>query len=276
MAVSATATAAASTLPWARASAKGELPIPGAFRLQASNGYTLTVLGLAPPGGASSRMMLIMSGTNRAVTYIAPATVTETSIEANLGALGEISVTFRRSGKPATARCGERQVSFDSGLYEGKIAFHGEEGYADAEATSVPGNLDFYLQELCGEFVSGGGGPRRGAQLNIRNPGLGPELFVANRKPGAAFIEANVSEYVSGIRIDRYTRLVMPEGCFLYDNKLRTASLRPPAPFAGSARFDRGKKAAQRWSGDLTVDMPGHSGVPLTGGALRATLTPSE
>lgn len=68
----------------------------------------------------------------------------------------------------------------------------------------------------------------------------------------------------------------MPGGDFTYDRRLRTATVHPPAPFAGSARFDLGKKAGQRWGGDLTVDLPGRAGVPLTGPALRATLVPSE
>lgn len=272
-----TAASAAAGPPWAQARAQGQLPIPGAFRLQASNGYTLYVASLGTSGGASDRLLLVVSGTHRGVTYVAPATITKTSIQADLGALGEIALTFKPSGKPATARCGKKLFRFDSGNYEGKIEFHGEEGYTDVEATSVPGNIDIFVQELCGEFVSSGGGPSRGAQLSIRNPALGPQLFVAKRRPGgAALIEANVSEYAGGIRIDRHASLLMPAGRFLYDRSLQTATLRPPAPFAGSARFDRAKKAGKRWSGDLTVDMPGRAGVPLTGGALRATLVPSE
>jgi hypothetical protein len=48
------------------------------------------------------------------------------------------------------------------------------------------------------------------------------------------------------------------------------------APFAGSARFDLEAKAGRRWSGDLTVDMPGRADVSLTGPPLRASLSPSE
>lgn len=84
-----------------------------------------------------------------------------------------------------------------------------------------------------------------------------------------------MSEYSSGISIQRFTSQWVPGVAFRYDRRLRTATVRPPAPFAGSAKFDLGKKAGQRWSGDLTVDMPGRAGVPLTGPALRATLSPS-
>lgn len=68
---------------------------------------------------------------------------------------------------------------------------------------------------------------------------------------------------------------MVPAAAFRYERRLRTAAVGPPAPFAGSAKFDLGKKADQRWSRDLTVDMPARTGVPLTGRALRATLSPS-
>ena len=66
----------------------------------------------------------------------------------------------------------------------------------------------------------------------------------------------------------------MPGADFTYDRHLRTATVSPPAPFAGSAHFDLGKKAGRRWSGDLTVDLPGRTATPLTGPTLRATLSP--
>ena len=276
--IATTAAAAVASGPArAHATAKWSLPIPGAFRLQASNGYTLQVLGLRSYKGRPSSILLIVSRTGQEVTYFAPATITETSIQANLGTLGEISVTFQRSGRPATTRCGKDTISFDSGRYEGKIEFHGEEGYTDAEAMSAPGSIDVYLEGLCDGFASEGGGPRGGAQLHIRNPALGPELTVVKSHTGAAaFFGVILNEFTNGIGIERFMSLRMRSGCFTYDRRLRTATLRPPAPFFGTGKFDRRKKAGKRWSGNLMVDMPGRAGVPLTGSALRATLTPSE
>jgi hypothetical protein len=225
-------------------------------------------------------VLIVALGANQGVTYTAPATITETSIQANLGALGEISVTFQRSGQAAKARCGHETVAFDSGQYEGKIAFHGEEGYTDVEATNVPGNIDYWLQGICGAGVFGGSfGPSRtpGAELYLRNPALGPRLSVSKSKPrAAARISVSDSEFSNGISIERFIGLRMPAGRFTYDRRLRSATLRPPAPFAGSARFDLGRKAGKRWSGDLTVDMPGRSDLPLTGPALRAYLVPFQ
>jgi hypothetical protein len=213
----------------------------------------------------------------KGVTYEFPAIITETSIQADLGNLGEISVSFHPSGRAASIPC-ERDIRFDSGNYEGTIDFHGEEGYTTVEASIVPGNIDYIAAELCGESFSGGlVGQGRGAALDVRNPALGPEMKVRKHRPGAAAqVAAWISEYSSGISIERFATAVMPGSAFAYDRRLLTATVRPPAPFAGSARFDRRKKAGQRWSGDLTVDLPGKAAVPLTGPSLRATLGPSE
>jgi hypothetical protein len=261
----------------ASAAEKKPLLVPGAFRLAGSNGYDLFVIGTPGfrkgPGG----LQIYAYAKNKGVRYQVPATVTETSMQADLGELGEISVEFKRSGRAVSVVCGDREIRFDSGSYQGTISFHGEEGFTTVEATTVRGNIE-YVQALCdeGSFVEGGSGRPRGAELYIRNPALGQGMSVSKSGPGAAAsIAAWMREYtIGGISIQRYTESRIPASAFTYDRRLRTATVSPPAPFAGSARFARGNKAGQRWSGDLTVDLPGRSDVPLTGPTLRAYLVP--
>jgi hypothetical protein len=255
-------------------------PVPGGFRLEASNGYSLIALGIPAHEGQPATIELFVNGQHQGVSYSAPAIVTETSIQANLGELGEISVTFHPSGKPTKVRpkCGGRPVSFDSGRYEGRIDFHGEEGYTEVETTSVPGNIDFFLGIFCSSISGRSSGPLLpGAELHVRNPQLGPELTVEKNRPRAPTrFEVSDSEYHSGIAIDRFTSSFAPAGAFRYDRRLRTAILHPPAPFAGTARFDHSAKPSSRWRGDLTVDMPGRANMPLTGADLRARLIHAE
>jgi hypothetical protein len=262
-----------------RASAKASaaLPVPGAFRLQGTNGYRLYVVAEPPRKGSRGSLLIVAAVKGKQVTYHAPATVTETSMQSNLGELGEISVSFHRSGLATAIPCGKRTVRFASGTYEGRIVFHGEEGYTSVEATTVVGDAAFLVSGFCGPgFVEGSSGSRNGAELRVRNPGLGPNLTVEKSRPGApALIFARLTEYENGISIERVTGWRIPAGDFTYDPHLRSASVHPPAPFSGSARFDLGLKAGRRWSGDLAVDMPGRADVPLTGPLLRATLTPS-
>jgi hypothetical protein len=273
--------ATASTASQRAVVAKDQLLIPGAFRLSGSNGYTLYVIGLGSREGEAGSVLIFAFAKGKGASYRAPATVTETAIQADLGELGEISVSFHRTGLPTSVPCGKRTIRFDSGLYEGRIAFDGEEGYTSAEATSVPGNIDYFLagceEGVISETFFGGGPSRRlpGAALFVRNPGLGPELSVTKMRAGAAAsVEAWTREFANGISIERYASLRVPSGAFKYDRRLRTATLRPPAPFTGSAHFDLAKKAGRRWSGSLAVDLPGRAGLPLTGPSLRATLSP--
>lgn len=248
---------------------EGSLPIPSAFRLPASNGYTLYVIAEPSRAGRSASLAISAIAGGKGAFYKVPATVTETSMQADLGELGEISVTFQRTNQPTNVHCGKETIHLDSGQYEGKIDFHGEEGYTSVEATTASGVLS------CGYSISFSAGRPRGAELYVRNPALGPGLSVRKRRPGAAArIVAWTDEYSNGISIERFARMRMPGADFRYDRRLRTATVSPPAPFAGSAHFDLGKKAGQRWSGDLTVDLPGRAGTPLTGPTLRATLFP--
>jgi hypothetical protein len=114
-----------------------KLLVPSSFTVKASNGYSILVFGSAAHEGRPDSIGAFVIGKGSGVIYSAPATLTETSIQADLGALGEIAVTFHPSGQARTqrSRCGGKPVSFDSGYYEGKIEFHGEEGYTTAEAT---------------------------------------------------------------------------------------------------------------------------------------------
>jgi hypothetical protein len=259
------------------AAPKGPLPAPQAFRLQASNGYTLLVVDEPSPSGNRWPLFIVAYTKDGGVVYEAPATVTETSMQADLGDLGEISVSFQRSNRATSVRCLGKKIYFDSGNYVGTIVFHGEERYTSVEATTAPGDVDYLLGGICGHGFGGSSGRRSNAVLSVRNPGLGPQLRVRKSRPGAAaLITASLSEHSNGISIKRVTGLRMPGDDFTYDRRLRTATVQPPTPFAGSARFDLGKKAGRRWYGDLKVDMPGRADVPLTGPLLRATLAPGE
>ncbi len=261
------------------AGAAEPLPVLPAFQLEGTNGYTISVSPESSGKGAVGAIKIVAARKYESVRYLVPATLTETSIRASMGELGEISVEFQRSNEAASISCGGHPFAFDSGSWVGTIAFHGEEGYTEAEATSVPSSFETLLSGGCGgvRFGSATFHKPRGAALDVRNPGLGPELFVDKPRPGApAAIAATLREYENGIAIGRTIERRIPGKDFSFDAKLRGATVRPPAPFAGSATFDLGAKPGRRWSGDLTADFPGRAGVALTGPLLRATLVPSD
>ena len=248
--------------------------VPPSFQLQGTNGYTIVVLAGRPWSGRPGSVQIVTRKENMGVSYSAPATVTETSIAVDLGALGAISVSFHPSGQSTTSKCAGRKIEVAGGNYEGTIAFHGEEGYTEVEATSVTADIRPFLVAACNFTTVTGGSPNsRGAELFVRNPGLGPRFSVAKSGPAApAHFSVEVPEYNGGISIHRFASFSMPAGSFAYSPNLQTATVHPQAPFSGAARFDRRKRANRRWSGDLTIDMPGLSNAALTGRQLRAGL----
>jgi hypothetical protein len=254
------------------------LSAPGAFKAKGSNGYSLLVVGIPAHKKQPASVAIWVTGRDGAAVYVAPGIVSETSIQAGFGALGEIAVTFHPSGRARTVRpaCAGKPFSFDSGSYEGTIIFHGEEGFTSAEATSANGDLGFLIDIFC-PGISGatGGSFFPGAQLDaeVGTSSRGAQVKVVKNRPTArAHYEAEVSEVHEGVSISRFVGVVQPAGTFLFDPKVQTATLRPSAPFAGAARFNRAARPANRWSGNLTVDLPGRTGVKLTGSGDRAKL----
>lgn len=258
------------------------LPAPGAFKIKGSNGYSLFVFGVPAHKGQAANVAIFVLGKHNGVFYDAPATVTKMSMQANFGTLGEIAVTFHPSGqaKKAGPSCGGRSVEFDSGSYEGTIRFNGEEGFTSVEATSAKGDLGFLLDILCPGISGGTSGPSSpGAALNAYAGASRQSAHVKvvkNRPAAPAHYEADVSEVHEGVSISRFANVIEPAGTFVFDPKVQSATLRPSAPFSGTGRFNRAAMPANRWSGNLTVDLPGRAGVKLTGSGDRAKLVRSH
>lgn len=258
------------------------LPAPGGFKIEGSNGYSLLVFGSRAHKGQPANVVIFVLGKRDGVIYDAPATVTKTSMQASFGALGEIAVTFHPSGRAKRVRpgCGGKSYAFDSGSYEGTIRFNGEEGFTSVEATSAKGDLGFLIDLLCPGISGGSGGPfLPGAELNayVGSSRRGAHVRVVKNQPtAAAHYGAGVSEVHEGVSISRFANAVEPASTFVFDSKVQTATLRPSPPFSGTGRFNRAASPTNRWSGNLTVDLPGRAGVKLNGGGDRATLRHSH
>jgi hypothetical protein len=267
----------ASLTATATPAAAAPLPAPSGFTVKASNGYSIFVFGARGRGkDEPDQVGIFVTGKTGSAAYSTPATLTETTIKADLGSLGKIDVSFQPSGQARKVQplCID-PVSFDSGHYEGTIVFHGEEDYTDLEATRAPGDIGFLLDVICPGSGGAIGPGLPGAQLEVRS---GPRqsdahmTVIKNRPRGPAHYEVSVSEEYEGVAILRFANPVLPARSFKYDPRIQTAMVRPPAPFSGTAQFHRKAKPANRWTGNLTVDLPGRSDVPLTGGNLRAGL----
>ncbi|HKT84051.1 MAG TPA: hypothetical protein VJQ84_09485 [Solirubrobacterales bacterium] len=258
-----------------------QAPAPTPFWLEASNGYRFFAMaGRGSDGGEDGWVLLYLESANKPpalVTYAAPAKVSETQIEANLGKLGRISVTRVPTGRTKTRRiCGRRrQVEIER--YEGTIEFHGEEGFADVSATEAPTEATRICVTHGETNGDNGGGPGKtlpGARLHAekrRGYQYQLEFDAVQARPGARTgISVDVEERRGEIEIHRGTGFWAATGALQFDRRLRTATVRPPAPFAGYGSFDY--DARNWWTGNLTVDLPGRSDVPVTGWGFSAIL----
>lgn len=261
--------------------ATGAVPVSwaNAFTVKGSNGYTMYVAAVPAHRGRPAAVKIEVWGKQAVVVYSTKtATVTETSVQVDLGELGEIDVAYKPSGVVQRVRpsCGGPAIPIENGHYEGTISFHGEEGYTAVEATSAPADFDSLLNVICGpvsdELVTSG---LPGARLSVQaGQPSEPSRFsvIKNRPAGRARFVVGVDETRGSIQISRILGLLAPPRSFRYDPDLRIATVRPPAPFAGAASFHREATATNRWSGNLTVDLPGRSDMRLTGGHERVEI----
>jgi hypothetical protein len=245
-----------------------------AFRLNGSNGYRVLVLASRDPGKARGDLLIFVGSKHGGVSYGTTASVEESGIRADLGELGMIDLAFVPLKGKERHECGPGgEVSrIDRGEYRGIVELHGEEGYTEARATRLVADFGIFLELVCGGTVTFGDstgpglpGARFSARLHRgRDTALSLEIK-KNRPSAPSAFAVLAAEQRGDIRIRRTMEGIVGPGAFSYDRNLRTATVSPPAPFDGSATFRREAPRRNRWTGDLTVDLPGRADTPLTG-----------
>lgn len=254
-----------------------------AFRLKASNGYRVFVLASRQPGDARGRILMFV-GSKRGGTVICgtSATVEETGIRADLGEIGRIDLEYVPLQGREKYSCGsEGEVSYlRRGEYRGVFELNGEEGYAEALETRLPADESILFDLVCSEVVVSFGdssGPSLpGARLNaaLRRGRDGALTFEIkkNRPAAPAAFHVSVRERRGTVHISREIEGIVGAGGFRYDPRLRVATVSPSAPFHGTATFRREAPRRNRWTGNLTIDLPGRLDTPLTQPGLRTRL----
>ncbi len=123
--------------------------LPRAFELRATNGYRAYVLAGGEEDGRAG-MVLGLGNRHGDVDYSAPAHLTETTMEAKFGKLGEIDVHAVPAGHPTIydPRCGSggKKQMIESGRWEGTIRFRGEEGFAAIAATGAASDVGPFVR----------------------------------------------------------------------------------------------------------------------------------
>jgi hypothetical protein len=259
-------------------------PPPGyaAFTVHGSKGFDVTILAYAAPAPDSTGTIAVLAEDDHSVAiYRTSATVTDSTVEADLGKLGQISVKVKRTGRKRAVpdSCdGRKKRRIATTRYEGKIEFHGEEGFTKVSASAAPFDYRIYRAFACApEGGRPAGKALPGARLAVHRLPEENELMLdaVQERPGAAItVSVQIDETRGAFEITRATgaRTRAGSGAFRFDSQLRHATLSPPAPFAGHAAFLRGASSGNRWTGNLTVDLPGDADYPLTGPGLQVSL----
>jgi hypothetical protein len=163
-----------------------------------------------------------------------------------------------------------RGLSAAAGYYEGTISFHAA-GLTAVDASRAEGSIGLALRLLCAEELEKEWPILGGTDLQVAGKPTAPSLAIVQRgRLGATQIEAGVAERRGGVAIERSVSVVASNSSFRHRG-LRSATVRLPAPFSGSATFLR-EGTRTSWRGNLRVDLPGRSGVALTGKGTRASL----
>lgn len=254
---------------------------PLGFALKGTHGYVISGSAYVDPITGRQGIGITVSRGKESVSYSAPATVTPDSVRADLGSLGRVDLDFHQSVQKRTVglRCLHRKETYEAGTFEGIVEFDGERGFTRARATKVAGQPTLALN--AGRFCARHGtGEARGAnEPGARLAGIsyahGRVLKFQvnkNRPGGVTLFSATLKERHDGIQIFRELSGVAPAGALRYGEHLRTATLSPPAPFAGSATLTRTPNSlSPHFSGDLTAAFPGRS-VRLAGPGVHVSL----
>lgn len=255
------------------------------FAVKGTNGYRIVVFAMADEaaGGPGRVVVLAMhKSRERLAYYQAKAIVTATGLQADFGPLGRIDLVLAKSGGERTVcgLCSDR-TKVERASYWGTFEFHGEQGFTEASANRIAYNpLAYFGLFFCSNEVDvdvadpedpGPGAVLRAVAEPTQRSVLALEA-VKNRPKGRVLLQAGLRERRNGILIARAVGKFADAPSLDYDRGLRTATLDPPAPFSGSARFRREGERSRRWTGSLRVDLPGRANVSLTRPDLQPTL----
>ena len=168
------------------------------LELRGTHGYRVFVLAGQRPSQAQGKVAILVDKPSSHVTYAAPATVTPTSLEADLGEVGRIALQLQPTGVRQTDRdCDGKAVEYEGATWVGEFDLRGEEGFTTASATSLPFSLQPVFRLLCGMSIVGSHTGGSGAVLHIGSSGPPPRLDLSARTNGpgrAVEVSATVRE----------------------------------------------------------------------------------
>lgn len=263
---------------------------PGIFNtidLRGSHGYSIHVFGVG-----RNQVWILAEKEDASANYLGRGRVTERSIEGRFGSLGRISVRLQPGShsevEEEQAGCKGKPAERREGRFTGVIRFRGELGFTEVRVESARGTAYRSFRQVC-KRRSSEGEPRYKqppatslSAVSSRYP-RAPWFSVFKqeppRKPAFAFLEAQYTtrtiERRPGLDVIREASATAAPETFaaspLGANPV-TATVAPPAPFTGTASYEKQPSGVAAWSGDLAVELPGLGVVPLADSSYHAEL----
>jgi len=265
----------------------------------------LVKLELTASNGLQARLENSEDGTvtlelrneNQTATYRVPGEATESGLKARFGRLGLIDVAFTptktlNSTEPGKG-CTGAPRTLREGVFTGTIEFTGERGFVRVEGPQATGSMSVISQWECPEAeamdpfarVS-----RLPAAISRNEKGEGESATLAAIRRGfSSYFAAGVAhrhsggksiflggkiEIREGMYIWRTTVVRGPASAFDFDHAAGTATLRPPAPFSGHARFAAHRHGRGRWRSTIRVPLLGAKPIDTGGPGFQVTLRP--
>ena len=262
------------------------------FNARGSHGWRLQVTAIAASGRKARQPIgfFTRGPHHEEVQYVgAEGQATEDGvIEAKAPGLGRVAVRFEQTYEtpvtfiPESGCKAEGKSASLKGVFRGTIKFHGEGGYTTVDRGRAPGHIEVVPREVCHQ-------PKHHPQPPKETGGeAGIEYLSAGRDEGGGSLTFDA--FATGLKIPREgpltsfsasythkrgkllivasTRVLGKEKGLLSltapDGMPTEATVKPPAPFTGSANFKLESPTTASWTGDLSVEVPTLGTVDLT------------
>lgn len=253
------------------------------FQLKGSRGYSISV------SGEGRAVTLTARRKGSSASYTAKGFVSSTRIKARLGQLGRVSVRFHSHGDPRhvsfpQGECRGGDETVESGTWVGRIEFEGEQEYTAVHATRAKGKVASSEKLTCSTH-QGKESNSLGFQSTILSAssdarGIFSTAFLTSSDAhpdldGSTF-SASLLEHHRGISIVRSIGVNAKSDAFAVSEEggqITSATIAPPAPFGGTATFQRTKGSKGSWTGTLAGNFPGRGEVTLAGPEFSAEIS---
>jgi len=249
------------------------------------HGFQISVEG--HESGGKGGVILVVTRHQEVAEYIVPGTVTESSIKARFGTLGEVDYSFGPK-KSADAEC--FGSTGGAAAFSGTFEFTGENGYVHIDADHAQGYYQVEPESrtcksgrssgssasaraVAARALVGDEGATLTAQAGAKGSRPARILSVYGSPKASSEISAFLEEGVGKMVVLRGVRMSLKHRDFAWDFVAGTATITPPAPFTGTATFIRRAGGKPLLRGSLALSVLGSPKlVRMTGADFRAAL----